>query len=231
MSYSYTGIAYLISFFALSFLSFKFYQYWQERKDIVSKLFFLICAIFALHNFWVAVVGIFFANSLEVLRFSNFLTSILQGLDAAVIMYFIFYLKSIKISPWWGFSAVCLLGISNAILGWVLPSHPYLDVASLTINWDNSLLVGTFRSLLFFAGFVPLIIITLRQMKRSTDPLLKKRTIGLILVFSLALITGLFDFLLEKTLNLPLISSDIALAILSLVTFFVVFVTNKNKLS
>jgi len=226
MTFSFTGLAYLLGFFAVGLLTYRFFQYWRREKTTVSKLFLYSVGIFCFFMFITAVIGLFFAKNTQILKGSVISAAFLQGLACAVFGYLIIYLKFPRISPWFGFSVVFLLGLTATALTIVIPFHPFLEETG-AINWGFQPLADLFRFLVFFITFVPLAFILTQQFRISEDFYIKARSLGMGLLLLFGLITGLFDFFLENVLKLGAISSDIALGLFSLSLFILVFLTQK----
>ena len=229
MTFSYTGLAYLLGFFAVGFLSYRFFQYWQKEKTVVSKFFFYFVATFTLFMLITAIGGLFFAENTQVLRWVVILAALVQSFGFAFVVYLIFYLKFPRISPWWGSAAVFLLGLATTFLTAITPFTPYLE-ASGGINWDiqhSQPLVDIFRFFLFLITFLPLIVILVQQVKVSVDPRIKARAFGLGLIMVFGVLIGLLDFLLETILKLGAISSDIAMSVLGVVVLILIIFTQR----
>ena len=221
MNYSFTGVAYLILFLALGFLTYRFFQYWKREKDPVSKLLLFFAALFALFSFIHTIGGLFFANNQAFLIGAINAGSFIQALAFSVIAYFIIYIKLPQISPWWGSLPVLILGLVAAILTVAAPACPFLE-ESRAINWGFPFGVQSIlRFFLFFAIFIPGVIIFLQQFKTSKDPYAKRKSLGIALSLIFALMVGLLDFLLINLLKLDPIWRDmtsIAIGIILLIT-------------
>ncbi|GAH43518.1 unnamed protein product [marine sediment metagenome] len=102
MAFSFTGVAYLLLFFALGFLTYRFFQYWQKSKDTTPKLFLYLTISLTLFALVRTISGLFFANNTQILIKSTILVSFIEGLAAAIVAYLIIHLKFPKISPWLG---------------------------------------------------------------------------------------------------------------------------------
>ena len=226
MTFSFTGVAYLLGFFATGLLAYRFFQYWRREKTIVSKLFFYFAAIFSFFMFITAIAGLFFAQNTQILKLTVIFAAFLQGLAVAIIGYLIVYLKFPQISPWLGFIPVFLLGLTATILTILLPFSPYLEEGG-GINWGFQPKVDFIRFFLFLITFLPLIFILIQQIRISQDPIVKARAIGISLILSFGIFTGLLDFFLERILKLGAVSSDIALGFLSIVVFIIIIRTQK----
>ncbi len=227
MTFSFTGLAFLLGSFSIGLLAYRFLQYWQEGKNTTSKLFFWFAAIFAFFMFFVAIAGLFFAGNAQILRLIVIVATLTQAVACAIGGYLIIYLKFPKISPWIGFIAIFLLGLLATFSAIFVPFYPYLEPSG-GINWNIPLFVGIIRSVVFVIVFLPLISILIRQASSSNDTLLRAKAFGLSLLMIFSIILGFLDFLLETVFRLPAISSAIALIFLSIVVFFLVFVTQKS---
>ena len=229
MSFSYTGLAFLLGSFAVGLLSYRFFQYWRKEKTVVSKIFFYFAATFALFMIITAVGALFFAESTQVLRWVVILAALIQSFGFAFIVYLIFYLKFPRISPWWGSIIILILGLITAYLTATTPFSPYLEPSG-GINWDiqhSQPLIDIFMLFLFVITFLPLIIIFIQQFKTSADAKVKARAFGLGLVMVFGILTSLLDFLLETVLKLGATSSDIAMSVLSVVVIILIIFSQK----
>ena len=226
MAFSYTGLAYLLGFFALGLLSYRFFQYWRREKTTTSKLLFYFVGFLTLFMLITAIAGLFFAQNTKVLRQVVILTAFIHTFALSSLGYLLIYLKFPKISPWLGFLAVFLLGLGAAIFNLFTPFEPYLEPGG-GINWANPLLSAAILGFLFFITFLFLFIILIQQAKTSADPLVKARAFGLGIAVGLGAITAFFDFFLERIFKLPVISSDITLGLLSITVIMIVLFTKK----
>lgn len=226
MAFSYTGLAYLLGFFALGLLTYRFFQYWKKEKTVVSKLFFLFTGFFTLFMLLTAIAGLFFAKNTQILRLAVISAALIQTFALAFLGYLIVYLKFPKISPWIGFTVVFLFGLASTVLTIITPVNPHLELSG-GIDWDVQPAPDIIRFSIFLITFIPLIILNIQQIRTSEEPYFKAKVSGLTLAFIFGLLVGLFDFLLEKILKLGAFSSDIAMGILSIILFIVVFFTQK----
>jgi hypothetical protein len=227
-----TGASYLVLFLALAFLTYRFFQYWQRTRDITSKCFFYFSISFAMFALIRAVSGLFFINNMKILTISSVPVAFFEGLSAAIVAYILFYLKLPKISPWVGFSIMFLLTlvatVSTAILS------PYLITIGEggVITWvakEGNNLYSAFRAGMLVFAFASLIIIFFQQFINSTNPFLRRRLLGLIIVLFLAVIIGIASFIAEDILRLYGITGgkDILVGALSIILFAVIYFTQK----
>jgi len=230
MTFSVTGVSSLLAFFAIGFLSYRFFQYWQRERTTVSKLFFCFVSIFSLSMFITAIAGLLFVGNTLVLKGTVISAAFLQGLAAAVIGYVIIYMKFPKVSPWFGFLIVFLFGLMatylSIVVPYIPPSAPFLEPSG-GINWGFQPLADILRFLVLFITFVPLGLIFTQQFKASENPYIRARALGMGLLLLFGIITGFLDFLLETILGLGAASSDIVFGFFSLFLFIVVFLTQK----
>lgn len=222
MTFSFTGLAYLIGLFALGLLSYRFFQYWQREKTTISKLFMCFTGTFALFMLILATAGLFFANNTQILRLAVISTAFVQNFAFAIIAYLLVYLKFPRISPWLGAIPVFLLAVVTTILTATIPFNPYLE-SSGGINWDIQPVGDIIRLFLFLITFVPLLAILIQQIRIAKDPAVKNRALGIVLILVFGILVSLLDFFLESILKLEAISSDIAMVALSIVVFIIVF--------
>ncbi|KPJ73507.1 hypothetical protein AMJ48_00915 [Parcubacteria bacterium DG_74_1] len=238
MSYSITGVAYLVLLFPVGFLIYRLFQYWKKEKSAVSKQALYIASLFGLFVLIDAISGLFFADSPlpPVLSKKIEVGVFIQALIFAVIAYHIIYLKFPKISPWLGFIPVLVLGLIAAILSVVLLQfNPFLE-ASGAINWgfpssSMAVFVSSLRLFLSLITIIPLSIIFLSQFKNSEDPYIRAKSLGLGLAFLFILIVASFDFLFINTFNLGAIGRDIALIVCSIILFITLILTMPRPLS
>ena len=226
MTFSFTGAAYLIGFFAIGLLAYRFFQYWRREKTTVAKGFFWFAIIFALFMLVTAIAGLFFADSTQILKATVISAAFIQSFGFATVAYLIIYLKLPKISPWVGFSLVLFLGLLATVLTTMIPFNPYLEPSG-GINWDIQPVADIFRFFLFIITFLPFGFLIVQQAKSSKDPAVRARSIGIGLVLGFGVMVGLLDFFLETILQLGATSSDIAMAILSFIVLIVIFLTQK----
>ena len=238
MAYSITGIAYLTLFFAVGYLIYRLFQYWKKEKDTVSKQPLYFISLFGLFVLIVTIGGLFFADNPLVLQKKIEVGTFIQALAFAIMAYHIIYLKFPKISPWFGFVPILILGLIAAILTiTAIQFNPFLEPSG-AINWGFpsdpiTVFVSLLRLSLFLVTFIPLIIIFLLQFKNSKDPHLRGKSLGIGLVFLFILIGASFDFLLINILNLDAIWRDTVFIICSvtlLITLILTLPPSSSKL-
>jgi len=225
MNYSFTGFAYLILFFALGFLAYRLFQYWQREKDIVSKLLFIFTALFSLFALIKTIGGLFFANDQAFLVGTINIGAFIQVPAFAAIAYFVIYVKFPKISPLWGVIPIFVLGLVAATLTVATPSYPFLEESG-AITWGFSLgLSSILRFFLFFVIFIPGVVIFFQQFRTSKNPYVKRKALGLTLSLIFALLFTCFDFLLIGLLKLDPIWRDICSIIIGIILFITLLLT------
>jgi len=237
MTYSITGIAYLILLFVLGYLFYRLLHYWKKERDPASRQALYIVGFFGLFVLNAAISGLFFADNPIILEKAAKANSFIQAFAFAVVAYHVIYLKFPKISPWIGFIPIFILGLIAAILTLThLHFSPFLE-ASGSINWGFSsssmavpvLLLRTFISLV---TLVPLIIIFLLQFKNSENYLIRRKSLGISFVFLFVLIGALLDFLLIRIFNLDPIWRDMVFIIcgaILLITLVLTLTDSKTK--
>lgn len=226
MAFSYTGLAYLLGFLAIGLLSYRFFQYWQKEKTTTSKLFFYFVGSFALFMLITAIAGLFFAKNIQILRWVVISAAFIQAFALSITGYLVVYLKLPKISPWFGFTIISLLGLWAAILTVVIPFNPYLEPNG-GINWDIQPSADNIRFFILSITFLPLFFILIQQTRTSRDYFIRARALGLGLGIGFGVISGLFDFFLEPTFNFSAISSDIAMAAISIIVIMTILFTKQ----
>jgi hypothetical protein len=226
ITFSFTGVAYLIGAFVIGLLAYRFFQYWRRERTTVAKGFLWFAIIFSFFMLVTAIAGLFFADNTQVLRATVIGAAFLQSLGFATIAYLVFYLKFPQISPWFGFFPILLLGLIATALTAIIPFSPYLEPSG-GINWDIQPLADIFRFFLFVITFLPFGFLIIQQAKQSKDPIVKARSIGIGLALGFGVIVGLLDFFLETILQLGAVSSDIAMSVLSFVVLLVILFTQK----
>lgn len=226
MAFSFTGLAYLLGFFAVGLLTYRFFQYWQREKTTVSKLLFYFVGFFAIFMLITAIAGLFFAKNTQILRWVVILAAFIQTPALSAVGYLVIYLKFPKISPWVGFIVIFLLGLAAAILDIFTPFNPYLERGG-GINWAAPQLANNILLFIFLITLLPLFFILIQQARTSEDPFVKARGFGLGIAVALGAIVGFFDFFLEPIFKLRAISSDIALGFFSLIVIMTVLFTQK----
>lgn len=233
MAFSFTGFAYLLLFFALGFLTYRLFQYWQKSKDTTSKFFLYFAISLTLFALVRTISGLFFANNTQILIKSIIFVSFIEGLAAAIVAYLIIHLKFSKISPWLGFSVIFLLGLVATILTIIIAPQfkPFLE-SSGAINWGFLPLATNLHYFILRLGiilitFIPLIIILFQQFRTSDDFYIRIRSLGLSVLLFLGIVIGLLDFFLTELLNLEVIHRDIVACFLSIFLFVIIYLTQK----
>jgi hypothetical protein len=231
MNYSITGFSYLTLSLALSYFIYRTFQYWKKEKDTISKLILYIALIFSLFAIIQAIGGLFFATNLTFLRFGFNSGVFLQAVAFALMSYLSVHIKlSPKISPWWGFVPVFILGMIATYLNILNPPTPFLE-PSRAINWNMSAvptLGDVLRLFLFFVAFLPAIFIFLEQFKLARDVYTKRKAAGFILIFLFGIISASFDFIFINALKIGAFWRDIAL-ILASITFFIILALSQRE--
>lgn len=231
MNFSITGFAYLILVFALGYLIYRFFKYYREKKDTISKCFLYIVVLFEVFASSKAIAGLFFANNSVFLEITIDIAAFVQALAFAILAYLIIHLQFPKISPWFGFIPVLVLGLIATGLEIIIPHHPFIEPSG-AINWGISSVppASSFlRVFLFFITFIPMIVIFSQQFKNTKDPYVKGKTFVIIIFFLLAFIIALLDFLFISVFRLEAIWRDITLIILSIVLFPISLITPKSS--
>lgn len=236
MTYSITGIAYLTLLFAIGYLIYRFFQYWKKEKDAASKQALYIVSLFGLFVLVTTIGGLFFADNPLILERKLEISAFIQALAFAVIAYHIIYLKFPKISPWFGFIPILILGLIAAILTVTnLQFNPFLEPSG-AINWgfpsgSMAFFESFLRLFLSLITLIPLMIIFLLQFKNSEDPYLKGKSLGIGLALLFVMVAASLDFLLINTFNLDAIWRDIVLIICSIILLITLILTLPRLLS
>lgn len=231
MTFSYTGVAFFLLFLAMTFLSYRIFRYWRQKNDSASKYLFYFCISLLALTLVRSVTGLFFARDVATLSLSLVLVSFIEGVMSAVVAYFLISLKAPKVLPWIGFAIFIFLGLLTAFL--TLKSLPYRELVleesgSLNLNYSLSdVWYAVLRTGLFAFGFIPLIIMFLQQFFTLKEARLKVRAFGLALSLFLGFFIASLDFVILNLLKLGAITRDVIVGILSILIFFVVYLTQK----
>jgi len=229
--FSSTGIAYLLLFISLAFLTYRFYQYWQKNRDTTSKVFLLFIFLLTLFAFIRAISGLFFATNIDILIATITLASFLQALAAAVAIFIVVHLKFPKTSPWLGFSIVFILGAISTAMTYSGSWGRQISFESFgAISWglpSMGLVYALTRMLVLALAFIPITVILIQQGRVADESYLKKKSYGLSVVLFLGIIIGLLDFFFIEILGYNAIIRDIVMAILSIILFLVIYFTQK----
>lgn len=221
MNYSITGIVYLIFFIVLSYLLYRFLEYFKKDRTTVSKLFFLLTLPFWIFVLIRTISGLFFATNLDFLKFTFGAAAFLEAIGLAIGAYLISYLKFPNISPWFSFSLIFVLGLVATFFTINIPYQPFLE-QDLTINWNLDVVpfpLLLLRLFIFMIIFIPLILF-FKDLLKSEESALKSRAQKLILFFSFGLIVVILDFIILKFFRLGTIWRDISFIALSIILFF-----------
>lgn len=230
MNYSITGTAYLTLLFSLGYLIYRFFQYWKKEKDVTAKQSLCFAGFFWLFVLVNTISGLFFADNPFFLEKTRGVGAFFQAFAFAIMAYHIIYIKFPKVSPWLGFVPVLILGLIAAILTLtVIPFNPFLDPSG-AINWGYpsglfATPVSALRFFLFFVTFIPLIIILFSQIKKSEDPHLKGKALGMGLALLFILVGASFDFLFIYIFNLNPIWRDMVFIVCSAIFLVTLILT------
>jgi len=230
MNPSITGFAYLILSVTLLFFIYRLFQYWKREKDVISKLWLYSIVLFLLFTLIKAIGGLFFTDNLVFLRETVYLGTFLHALILASMAYFVFYVKLPQISPWFGSIPIFVLGLIVTILTLNIRFNPFIGPSG-AINWGipaSLFLTDVLRVFLYIIVFIPTIIILLQQFKHSESIYAKRKTMGLIIFFSLLVVVGLIDFLFTPIFKLDPIWRDIGFIFSSIILFISLVLTQKS---
>ncbi len=231
MIISSTGIAYLFAFLATSFLSYRFFRYWQKSKDSASKLFFFFILPWVLFFFIKAVAGIFFVENSQILIASIHVGPFLQGLSCAVALYIVTLRKFPRISPWIGFSIVFGLGLAATYLTFNLSFSPILGQGG-AISWGlpSSFVYLLLRATIILIGIFPLAIVIFQDYRTFQEPRAKTRAFGFFIILLSMTGFGVSDFIFAfaNYLKPTPLFRDVGLGIIAIAIFIVVLKTQKN---
>lgn len=225
MSFSTTGLAYLLGSVTMALLVNRFYIYWQHQKTVVSKLFVLFLATLNLFFLVAAVSGIFFAGDAKLLKTTVFVSAFLQIISGAIVGYLLFYLKFSKISPWVGSAVIVAIGLLTLILTIVIPFNPYLQV-DRAINWDIPLSVGVLR-LLMFVPLLPMGVVCIAE-GRKMEGETRSRFLAIGVLFLFGFLISPSDFILNQVIGFGARGSDIAMASMGFLFLAVVLAIQRN---
>ena len=232
MTYSITGLSYLIVFLVLGYLAHRFFQYWKKEKDTISKLWFYFAVTIEIFVFIKVIGGLFFANNPAFLKITLDAAAFIQAFALATLAYLLAYIKFPRISPWVAFIPVFILGLIAAILTAIIPFNPVLEPSG-AINWGFPsgmipFATSVLRVFLFTTIFIPLIIVHFPQIKTSKDLYVKGKILGLSIVFLFLLLIAFLDFLLINTLKLDPILRDIGIIVFGITLFIILVLTRKT---
>ena len=231
MTYSFTGLAYLIVFFAFGYLLYRFFQYWKKERTLSSRLWLYFVILSEIYILLRVISGLFFADNPDFIEMTIYVSVFIQALIFATMAFFIIYIKFPKISPWIGFVPVLFLGLVVAILTLNISFYPFL-AESGAINWGFPsgsfvLIVNILRTSLFFVILVPLIIILFQQFKISQSPEARKKSFGMIVLVSVGIIISVLDFLMVGLFKLDPIWRDVSFMVLGIILFIVLVLTER----
>ena len=221
MNYSTTGLAYLSLFIVLSYLIYRFLKYFQVKITTTSKLFFLLILPFWILSGIRTAGGLFFSDDQTFLELTIDAATFLEAIGLAVGAYLIFYIKFPKISPWFGFFPILILGLVATFLTVNTSFKPFLE-SSGAVNWNieaSSFPLLFLRFFLFGIVFVSLIFIY-KQSLKSSDLSVRKKAQRVIIFFLIGIGVITFNFIILKIFQLGTIWLDFGLVALSLLLFF-----------
>lgn len=216
-----TAIVELFGAFTLGILAYRFWQTFNERGSLISRLLFYFVAIFALYFFFDGLGILFFAKNPLALKLSVMSAILLQSLACATIAYLVLYILLPKINPWFGFLPIFILGMGLTIFVLKIPFFPSLELVGKirTIDWNTPPIIDFFQSAIFFITFIPLSLIFLFYSQISKIRFIQIRSLGMALVVLLGLNAASINFSLKDLLKLNPLSGDISLGAFSLFLF------------
>ena len=232
MVFSSTGIAYLLLFLVLGFLSYRLFQYWTQNRTTTSKFFFFLVLSFLLFALIRVISVLFFVDNLQVLNASIVAVSFIEGLAASIVAYLVIHIKFHQISPRIGFIIFFFLGILATVLTVGINYQPSIEESG-AVDWgfaasEVGVLYLIIRFGIILITFVPLIIVIFQQFLSSKDHVTKKKSLGLSIIFLLGIGLGFIDFVLNNFLQISVAAyRDYTTIILSLFILLVTFFTQK----
>ncbi len=235
MTVSSTAIAYFLLTVTIVFMDIRFFQYWKEKRDTTSKVFFLFGLSLLFFGLIRVITALFFAENTQVLKDSVVVVAFVEGLAGAIVAFLVVYLKIPKISPWIGFFLIFILGLVITFMSAAVPYEPFVD-SSGAIDWGfpkagGKIFYPTLRLLMVVIAFLPLMVILFQQFIRTNEAILKRRSLGLFLSLLLAIGVGFIDFVLNDILKLGVIYRDYTLIVLAIILFFVILFTQRPEQS
>jgi len=228
MIVSFTGVVYTFLTLGLMIICYRFFLYWKKVKEIVSKFLLFALILLTIVCSFGAWGGIFFAEDPGLIRIAVILTSFFATLANSFFAYLTFYIRFPKISPWWGFGGVFLLGMITSFLTIIVPVKPYLE-ATGGINWGIPLRIGILRALLYFLGCFPLFLITFREWRRAEEQSLRVKSLLLGILLLFGTIIPIVDFVIEPVFNLHALISEVMILFLSAVALFLYLASVKIR--
>lgn len=225
MTPSFNGLVYLFGTFSMGFLTYRFFMRWERERDPLSFNFLNFGIVLAGFALITAIGGIFFPSNLFFLKIVVILSTFLEGLACAFLGRVFVYLKLPKISPWFGFFFIFLLGVVATVLTIIYPFTPRLEDNNW-INWDLQPLPGIFRVIYYFFGFLPIGVLMLKEGIFSKEKETKIKSLGLGLIFISVLLWGPLIFIFRNYLPETLGEDFIVLPVF-LMVFILTLLTQK----
>jgi hypothetical protein len=225
MVLSLTALIELFSSLSLGILAYRWWQVFNERKSLITRLLFYFVGILSLYFFFDSFLILLFAEIPMILKFSVISGVFFQSLACAFLAYLIIHIFIPKINPIFGFSFIFILGLIGTFLAIFIPFSPFLRSIEpiKTIEWNLPLPIGFLQSFIFSITLLPISFIFLFYSQTSKPLFIKLRSVGMALAFLFGLNAGFVNFFSNNWLKIGPLGGDISLGFFSLFLFSLLF--------
>ncbi|OQX71114.1 MAG: hypothetical protein B6D62_02675 [Candidatus Cloacimonas sp. 4484_275] len=230
MSLSFTGIVYFPTSFAILFIVYRFYLSWRESGKHDSFVFFLTFLSLALVSFCGAFAGTIFAHDSFGIKIMLIVSSFLLSFANALFAYLFIYYSNKKISPYYGFWLVFILGIALSVVTIFSPVSPTLEKSG-GIYWGLPLYLYFWRFLVYFLGSAPLAIVFFKKYRTEKDGYEKNKDLFFILVLFFILLVVFVDFIVEPLTGIHALISEVVLLILAVIGMVLYFYLSEKEVA
>jgi len=222
MTISFTGIVYLPLTFALLFIAYRFYKDWQKEKNADTFVYYFTFILLSLICSTGAIAGSVFAHNAEGIRWMLIVSSLLITMLNAGLGYLFVYHKIPKISPWFGFAIIFIIGIFTTAMTYKSKISPILEPSG-GIYWGLPFYLSALRFVIYFLGMAPLSVLLYQRFKAAKNRDTKTRNLVLLVMFIFILLIVTVDFILEPLMGAKALLSEQAILFLLMLYMFLYF--------
>lgn len=229
-TFTFTGIVYIPLTLVLVYVAARYFRIWQATSNVLYRCLFHIFVCFVIICLSGALAGTVFSSSYSGIRYMLIISSFVLAYTNALIVFISIKESRIKISPWIGFAFVMIFGIVVTVLTMYAPILPFTELSG-GVNWGMPEYIYYLRVAVYSLGIIPFIVVMVRKFQKTTDSRKKQHYLFLSVLFCFFYLIVITDFILEPTLGIPALSSEVTILIGALVGSLVWFTANEFLIS
>ena len=229
LAISITGIVYTIATLAFGIITYRYYRLQREGTSAEKRILFLYFAFLTLICWTGAAAGSVFLRNPKGIFALLVASSLFVSFANALLIHLVFLRGGCRISPWWGSGILFVYGLVITIWTGLTTLHPVLEENG-GLNWGMPVVIDLMGASVYFLATIPAIFLYIQQYRTTTDRVEKSETLFLILVFSLAALVVLTDFVVEPLLASPALLSEAILLLITVVGMLLYFWLNERSI-